>query len=225
MMAKSRKLEEVHADLFGPHNPLSQSGSQYTAILMREHTRKTWTFYFRRKNDFVDAFQVWLSRVEAESEDLLGILRADSRGEFISTKLRLFYEKRGIAIKYAAAYMHKENGLAGQGWKTIVTMKDLMLIDSSLPNNFWAEAIETASYLRNKLPTRSKNHEKVIPKESWTGWQQSLSHVHIFGSLVLANIPEEKKTKSDYQKVWQGILIGYSPDTLKHFCVWALQIK
>ena len=225
MTATSKKLEEVHADLWGPHDLPSQSGSQYAAILMCEHTWKTWTFYLRGKDNFVDAFQAWLPRVEAESECSLGTLRADGGGEFISTKLRLFCEKRGIAIKYAAPYMHEENGLAERGWRTIVTMKDSMLIDSGLPNNFWAEAMETASYLRNRLPTRSKNHGEVIPEESWTERRQSLGHVRIFGSLVLANIPEEKRTKSDNQKVWQGILIRYSPDTPKHFRVWAPQTK
>lgn len=153
------------------------------------------------------------------------VLRADGGGEFISIKLRMFCEKKGIAIKYTAPYVHKENGLAEQGWRTLVTMKDSLLIDSGLPNNFWAKAMETANYLRNRLPTRSKNHGEVILEESWTGRHQDLSHVRIFGSLVLANIPEEKRSKSDFQKVWQGILIGYSPDTTKHFRVWAPQTK
>lgn len=152
-------------------------------------------------------------------------LRRDGGGEFISHKLRLLCEKQGIAIRYAAPYVNKENGLAERGWRTIVTMKDSLLIDSGLPNDFWAETVGTANYLRNRLSTRSKNHGKMIPEESWTGRRQDLQHVRIFGSLVLANIPEEKRSKSDYQKVWQGILIGYSIDTTKHFRVWAPQTK
>lgn len=54
------KLKEVHADLWGPHDPLCQSKSTYAAILMCEHTRKTWTLYLRGKDDFINAFQVWL---------------------------------------------------------------------------------------------------------------------------------------------------------------------
>ena len=65
--------------------------------------------------------------------------------------------------------MHEENGLAKRGWRIIVIMKDSMLIDSGFSNNFWAEAIEIADYLRIKLPIRSKNHGEVIPKESWIG--------------------------------------------------------
>lgn len=225
MIPTTSKLKEVHADLWGPHNPPSQSGSVYAGILMCEHTRKTWTLYLRGKDDFVDAFQAWLPRVESESGCSMKVLRADGGGEFISKKLRLFCEKRGIAIKYAAPYVHEENGLAERGWRTIVTMKDAMLIDSKLPNGFWAEAMETANYLRNRLPTRSKSHGEVIPEECWTGRRQNLQHIRIFGSLALCNMPEEKRAKSDLRRVWDGILISYSPDTTKHFRIWAPQTK
>ncbi len=207
MTATTNKLKEIHADLWGSHDPLSQSGSIYAAILICEHTRKTWTLYLRGKDDFVDAFQAWLPRVEAESGCSMKLLRADGGGEFISKKLRSFCEKQGIVIRYAAPYVHEENGLTERGWTTIVTMKDLILIDSGLANDFWAKAMKIANYLRNRLPTRSRSHGKIIPKESWIGKRQNFQHVCIFGSLALSHIPDKKRNKSDYQKVWQGILI------------------
>lgn len=91
-------------------------------------------------------------------------LRADGGGKFISIKLRVFCEKRGIALKYVAPCMHEENELAKRGWRTIVTMKDLLLLDSGLPLDFWAEAMDTASYLRNRLPTKNQKGE-LIPEE------------------------------------------------------------
>ena len=93
------------------------------------------------------------------------ILRADGGGEFILHKLRTFCEKRDISIKHLAPYVYEKNGLAERGWRIIVTIKDSMLIDSGLPNGFWAETIETANYLQNRLPTRSKNHGEMIPKK------------------------------------------------------------
>ncbi len=225
MTATTSKLEEIHTYLWGPHDPPSQSRSIYAAVLMCKHTRKTWTLYLRRKDDFVDAFQAWLPCVKAKSGYSMKLLRVDGGGEFISKKLRSFCEKQGIAIRYAAPYVHEENGLIEQGWRTIVTMKDLMLIDSGLPNNFWAEAMEIANYLRNKLLTKSKSHGEIIPEKSQIGKRQNLEYVCIFGSLALSHIPDKQRNKSDYQKVWQDILIGYSQDTTKHFCVWASQTK
>lgn len=90
------RLEEVHADLWGPHYPASRSGNTYAANLMCEHSRKTWVLYLRTKDEFVDAFKIWLPRVETESNCKMGALRADERGEFVSIKLRDFCKERGI---------------------------------------------------------------------------------------------------------------------------------
>lgn len=105
-------LEEVHVDLWGPHNPPSLSGKTYAAILLNAKTRKTWVHYLRSKDEFVDVFQIWLPKVEKENKLLMRSLCTNGGGKFISAKLKEFCEGRGITIKYAAPYMYKENGLA-----------------------------------------------------------------------------------------------------------------
>lgn len=64
MIEVSEKLEEVHVDLWGPHNLPLLSGKTYAAILLDAKTRKTWVYYLRSKDEFVDLFQVWLPKVE-----------------------------------------------------------------------------------------------------------------------------------------------------------------
>lgn len=44
-------------------------------------------------------------------------------------------------------------------------MKDLMLIDSGLPNGFWAEAMKTANYFQNKRLIKSKNDNEMISEK------------------------------------------------------------
>lgn len=44
-------------------------------------------------------------------------------------------------------------------------MKNLMLIDIGLLNNFWAKIIKTANYFQNKFFIKNKNHSKIIPKK------------------------------------------------------------
>ena len=45
-------------------------------------------------------------------------------------------------------------------------MKDSLLINNKLSNYFWAKAIETANYLKNRLPTKIKTYREVIPKKA-----------------------------------------------------------
>ncbi len=116
--------------------------------------------------------------------------------------------------------MHEENGLAERRWRIIVTMKDSLLLDSGLPLNFWAEAMDTANYLQNRLSTKSQKR-KLIPNEAWTKKQQDVSHLRMFRSLASVEIPKEKRHKSDIQKNLYRIFIGYSPDTVKHIRIGA----
>lgn len=220
MTKVNKKLEEVYIDLWGPHYPPSLSGKTYAAILLDAKTQKSWVVYLRSKDKFVDTFQTWLPVVENYCNKSMKALCADGGGEFILTKLKDFCEKKGITIKYAAPYMHEENGVAEQGWKTIVTMKDSLLIDSGLPLEFWAEAMDTANYLRNCFPTKSQRG-KIIPEKNRPGEKQNVSHVKVFGSAVSIVILKEKRHKSDIYKNWKGIFIGYSQDTTKHICAWA----
>lgn len=220
MTEVKEKLEEVYVDLWGPHNPPSLSGKTWAAIMLDAKTRKTWVMYLRSKDEFVDVSQIWLPKAENQSKKSMKALCADGGGEFISTKLKEFCDKKGITIKYAAPYMHEENGLAERGWRTIVTMKDSLLVDSGLPLEFWAEAMDTANYLRNRLPTKIQQRGEIIPEEAWTGEKQDVRHLKVFGSVASVVILKEKRHKADIYKNWKGIFIGYSQDTTKHIRAW-----
>ena len=97
--------------------------------------------------------------------------------------------------------MHKKNEIVEQYWRTLTQMKDSLLIDSKLPNQFWAEAMDTTNYLRNRLPTkRTADNTIIIPEEAWTEVKQNLEHIQIFGSRVSTYIPFEKRFKSNVSK-------------------------
>lgn len=77
-------------------------------------------------------------------------------------------------------------------------MKDFLLIDSGLSNNFWAKVIEICNYLQNKLLLKSWNYGKLISKKAWTNQKQNLAHIYIFNSLLFVDILYKKISKSDF---------------------------
>lgn len=79
-----------------------------------------------------------------------------------------------------------------------MTMKDLMLIDSSLCNSFWVEEMETVNYLQNRLLTRNRNYGEIILEEFKTRKRQNLQHICFFASFALNYIPDENRSKLDY---------------------------
>ena len=106
-----RRLHEVHADLLGPNELVSISGKSYVALLLDEFNRKPWVLMLRSKDEFFNAFKLWLPRAEAGGSRF-DCLRTDGGVEFISVALQSFCQERGTKIRYATLYMHETNAIA-----------------------------------------------------------------------------------------------------------------
>ena len=83
-------------------------------------------------------------------------------------------------------------------------------MDSGVGGDFWAEAIATAAYLRNRYPTKAL--KSVITYEAWTKRKPDLRHLKIFGCKALVIIPAAFRMKLD-SKSKECIFVGYSDNT------------
>lgn len=100
-------------------------------------------------------------------------------------------------------------------------MAKFLLFEKKLPKSFWAEAVNHAVYLLNRLPTKSVSHK--TPLEAWFNVKPSARHVKIFGSICYMHIPAILRTKLD-QKADMGIFVGYSTHS-KGYRVYNLKTK
>jgi hypothetical protein len=92
--------------------------------------------------------------------------------------------------------------------RTIVEKAKSMLIESGLNTKYWAEAVNTAVYLKNRSPTKALS--KTTPKQAWSGGDKV--NLRVFGSRAFARIPKEKRGKWD-QNSRELIFVGYCEDS------------
>ena len=81
-----------------------------------------------------------------------------------------------------------------------------MLVGAQVPQRFWAEALATAVYLRNRSPTKAVSG--LTPYQAWTGRKPAVNHLKVFGCVTYAHIPKEERKKLD-PKAKRCILLGY----------------
>jgi hypothetical protein len=87
---------------------------------------------------------------------------------------------------------------------TLREMARCLLYEKKLPLNFWAEAVNTASYLINRMASRVLAYK--TPYELWYGFKPTIDHLNMFGSICYVLKPEVRRRKLD-QKADIGILI------------------
>ena len=90
--------------------------------------------------------------------------------------------------------------------RALVEMVRSMLSDSSLPKKFWAEALATAGYIRNRSPTAAI--EGMTPYEALNGEKPHVRHFTVFGCDAYAHVPKDERGKLD-SKAQKCIFLGY----------------
>jgi len=81
-----------------------------------------------------------------------------------------------------------------------------MVKGKNISNCFWAEAVSTMVYLKNRSPTRSI--EFKTPFEALYGYKPIVKHLRIFGYKEFAHIPKEDRKKLE-SKAMKCSFIGY----------------
>jgi hypothetical protein len=114
------------------------------------------------------------------------------------------------------AYTPQQNGLAEWMNKTLLERTRAMLKAARLGKPFWAEAVNTTSYMINRSPSTAI--ELKTSMEMWIGKPTDYSRLHIFGSsvYVIYNTQEVSKLDSKSRKC---VFLGYD-DGVKGYRLW-----
>nr|GEZ63015.1 hypothetical protein [Tanacetum cinerariifolium] len=98
---------------------------------------------------------------------LLRTPRCDNRGEFRNKEMDDFCSHKGIKKEFSNARTPQQNGVAERRNRTLKEAARTMLADAKLPVTFWAEAVNTACYVQNRVLV-NKSHNKT-PYELFNG--------------------------------------------------------
>ena len=77
-------------------------------------------------------------------------------------------------------YTPQQNGVAERKNISLKEMETCLLHGKNLPPSLWAEAVNRASYLQNRVPHKSL--VGVTPFEALHGYNPNVSHLRAFGS-------------------------------------------
>nr|GEW80865.1 ribonuclease H-like domain-containing protein [Tanacetum cinerariifolium] len=124
--------------------------------------------------------------------------------------------KPGIKREFSVPRTLQQNGIAERKNRTLIEAARTMLADSLLPIPFWAEAVNTAYYVENRVLV-TKPHNQT-PYELLHGRTPSIGFMRPFGCSVTILNTLDPLGKFE-GKVDEGFLVGYSVNS-KAFIVF-----
>ena len=171
----------VHSDVCEKMNTQSLGGAEYFLTFLDDKTHYVWVYVLKRKNQVFEKFLEWKALVEKATGRKLKALRTDNGGEYTSTEFETYLKREGVQHELTIPKTPEQNGVAERMNRTLVEAVRSMLADAQPPHNFWAEALSTAVYLRNRSPTKAV--KEMTPFEAWVGEKPNIEHLRIFGCV------------------------------------------
>ncbi|GJW79111.1 putative ribonuclease H-like domain-containing protein [Tanacetum coccineum] len=216
-----KPLELLHMDLFGPVSVESINKKRYCLVVTDDFSRFSWVFFLATKDETSEILCNLIIGLENQLSHNVKIIRCDNGTEFKNHAMNEFCAKKGIKREFSVARTPQQNGVAERKNRTLIEAARTMLADSLLPIPFWAEAVNTACYVLNRvLVTKPQNK---TPYELLIGNSPSISFMRPFGCPLTILNTLDSLGKFD-GKSNEGYLLGYSTSS-KAFRVYNKRTK
>ncbi|RVW12961.1 Retrovirus-related Pol polyprotein from transposon TNT 1-94 [Vitis vinifera] len=223
MTAKTRKekidrcesiLDLIHTDICGPLSPTALGGYKYFITFIDDFSRFGYVELIHEKSDSLNVFKAFKAKVELQLGKPIKAVKSDRGGEYYGRydetgrnpgPFAKFLLECGIDAKYTLPGTPQQNGVAERRNRTLLDMVRCMLSNSSLPEFLWGEALRTAAYILNQVPSKSV---PKTPYELWSGKKPSLHHFHVWGCKAEVR-PYNPQSKKLDPKTISGFFVGY----------------
>jgi hypothetical protein len=222
---KKEALQLVSLDIAGPL-PTSLRGNRYFMQIIDNYTRKNWSIPLKSKDEAMSALRSWRVKEERQTGREVKAARSDNAPE-LKNVLDTWEKEDGIRANYTTIATSNQNGPAERSIQTAENAVRTMLDDAELPMEFWDEAVETDAYIRNRLPTGPEIDGQITcPEQAYTGEKPNILNIRVWGSKAYDYVnPKTLPAKARHDKLVQrgreGVFMGYSDNTEKHFRVYA----
>jgi len=215
-LRKSSAGDLVHSDVCGPMRVASLGRNRYFITFIDDYSGWCEVKFVEHKNQVLCEFENFRALMETQKGRKIKCLQSDNGLEYVNKRFDEFIRKHGITRRLTVPYNPEQNGVAERRNRTLMETARCLLIQAGLPASFWAEAVNTANFIRNRCPT-SKLQGKT-PYEAWHGKPPDVSHFERFGCDVLVLDPTPNKSKLASRAI-KGTFVGYSEES-KGYRIW-----
>lgn len=211
----NRPNAAIHVDLWGPATTASLGGCFYFLTCYDDYSRKIHLSFLKRKSDAAEALITYIKLAENQLDLNVKTVRSDRGGEFEAGRLQDFFRDHGIEHHEVPPAAHAQNGRVERAHLTILNTVRTLLIESDLPDTFWAEAAQYTVYTRNRCPS---GPTKQIPEDLWRGTPAATHHLQPFGCAVWFR--DHKCRNKLRPRYLPGRLVSYEEGT-NNYRIWS----
>ena len=139
-------------------------GYRYFLSFTDDLSRHGYIYLMKHKSKTFEKFKEFQSEVENHHNKKIKFLRSDRRGEYSSYEFGLHIKQCEIVSQLTPPGTPQRNGVSERRNRTLLDMVRSMMSLTDLPLSFWGYALEIATFMLNRAPSKSV---ETTPYELW----------------------------------------------------------
>ncbi|KAI3822382.1 hypothetical protein L1987_09971 [Smallanthus sonchifolius] len=205
----------MHCDLW-TSPVLSLAGYKYYMVLTDDFSNYTWVYPLKFKYETFTKFSQFHQFVSTQFNMKIQTFQCDMGGEFDNTNFKNFALHHGLQFRFSCPHTSQQNKKSERMIRRLNDIMFTLLTHASLPSNLWVEALHTASYLHNILP--SKPLKNNTPTTILYRRQPSYDHLRVFGCLCYPNTSSTRPHKLSPRST-PCVFLGYPANYRGYRCL------
>lgn len=198
--------ERVHLDLVHIDNNKDNEYCYY--LLSKDESSEFCIIQFlNNKMETTEAVDRLFIIFESGSGRPIRTILSDQGTEFKNRGMAMLCLKNGVNQEFSTPNAPQSNGFIERTVQTIDTSARTMLVASNLPNQLFTEALSSAVYLNNRLPTKKSIK---TPYERFIGRAPVISNLVNFGQEAHVMI-QGKHLRKYEARTRPCFVVGYTP--------------
>ena len=145
----------LHVDVWGPSRIPNRSQCRYYLVIVDDFSRLSWVFLLKDRSQGPVILKSLIAEIKTQFDICVKIVRTDNALEFKSKDLLQFYSVNGIQPQFTCPHTSQQNGVAERKHRQILNVARCLMIQSNMPATYWGDAVLTAGFLINRMPSSS----------------------------------------------------------------------
>ena len=216
----SHPFHLIHSHVWGPSKIKNISSSRWFVTFIDDHIRVTWVFLMKEKYEVGQIFQTFHKMIQNQFQTKIQFLKTDNGKEFFHSNLGSYLQNQGIIHLSYCVDTPQQIGVAEKKNRHLLEVTRSIMLATHVPKHFLGEAILTATYLINRMPSRVLNFQ--TPFQSLL---KNFPHIRflsqvplkVFGCTAFIHITQQNRNKLDPKSV-KCIFLGYSSNQSGYKC-------
>lgn len=198
----------VHSDVWGPSRVSSILGFRYFVIFIDDFSRCTWIYLMKERSELFTIFEKFCTEIRNQFNQSIRMLRSDNAKEYFSGQFNNFMTSHGIIHQSTCPHTPQQNGIAERKHRHIIETARTLLLSANAPIKFWGDAVLTAVFLINRMPSSVLNNKVpyslLFPRDN-----PSKISPRVFGSTCFVHDLSPGRDKLSASAI-KCIFLGYS---------------